>query len=923
MKERLFNSLRKKQGFVLAFVMLMIMLLMVFMTAIVTTVGYTNKVTAEKSQEHQLQLTAQSAVGTLKEMFAKEENMTKLTALAASGAEQDYDLSGAGINNKVKAKISDSGQPGYALLTVIAYDENGNEYTTTTLLPMVAAQGAKNDLIENMIVAYWPNANKGFTNGGLDYRDNVMNGTIIIDNEYYSGYGDADKYKNIIKVNGDNVSDTVQLEDPCAVNIKNGTFKELVTTGNLVLNPESGINGMGNTTIASAVGQLIVTRGYIGDGSNSIKELGAGGYYKDKGNSTDKMGNVVIGSAGGDGVEFKDAVDIISRDKVNVTFNKVSGKLKNCFVGGSMKFNGGSGKSLEVLGDMQVYKTATYDVTQNASKLKVDGDMASGTNTSITVKDSSASIDVGGAVVTANGNLSISGNSALNADYLLSGKGLTVSGAKANLSGGGYGYAAFSGGNYAPSNNKGSDYIGKGESNRGETMADGIVTSKPIVINNSKKSVPSSVTVLNKDSEEGLKAFKTMNSLWLTKAQKVYKGGWWDSCKNVKFAVALLFDPNIVPSSYINNVTEENKKSSPTESVFNPKPATGTAYTEADYKKNWQWYEMSDETYYGDKKVPVSHELYYTTNDSAFLLRSTLQSALGGPSRSDNTSLNANYQGRFVETARTAIPFDGAINEIQVQYPHYANFATSPTVDSADAGWASVQEYKDGYLIGSIGSTTGYANFGRVEFRNDSNKIYDGVNEYDVSGRTLYFRTTSPILPGGWGDFFFTSDNGEIKLNSKIVIEYSLNGTDAESLAKMGYVRIFLDPEVKLNLGSNAGVEGINNGSVNVNDVDFEYNNFHYTSIMPELYFFCAKPSQEAKDNFDIDTPDMDAFIIAPWSVVDMETVQTQKNNEAYKGIILCKNLVKAQSGTYNHHKPIAFGYAMSESVFVLPESNG
>ena len=118
-------------------------------------------------------------------------------------------------------------------------------------------------------------------------------------------------------------------------------------------------------------------------------------------------------------------------------------------------------------------------------------------------------------------------------------------------------------------------------------------------------------------------------------------------------------------------------------------------------------------------------------------------------------------------------------------------------------------------------------------------------------------------------------------------------------------------------------VEGINNGSVNVNDVDFEYNNFHYTSIMPELYFFCAKPSQEAKDNFDIDTPDMDAFIIAPWSVVDMETVQTQKNNEAYKGIILCKNLVKAQSGTYNHHKPIAFGYAMSESVFVLPESNG
>ena len=75
------NRLRSKDGFILIFAMLMILLLMVFMTAIVGAVGYTNRVTLEKSEEHQLQLTAQSAVVTLKDYFADSANMARLMCL--------------------------------------------------------------------------------------------------------------------------------------------------------------------------------------------------------------------------------------------------------------------------------------------------------------------------------------------------------------------------------------------------------------------------------------------------------------------------------------------------------------------------------------------------------------------------------------------------------------------------------------------------------------------------------------------------------------------------------------------------------------------------------------------------------------------------------------------------------------------------
>ncbi len=910
MKQRLKDGLHRQGGFVLVFAMLMILLLMIFMTAMVTTVGYTNAATKEKSQEHQLQLTAQSAVGTLKEMFSQEENKTKIAALAASGAVQDYDLTGAGITNRVKARVTDSGQPGYALLTVTAYDENGNEYTTTTLLPMMAAQGNKNDLIENMIVSYYPNTGAGLTQE-LTYDNNVMNGSIIIDNQRCAGAyeGNGDKYK------------TDPLNDNTAVRVKGGTFKELVTTGNLILNAEQPIKGTGNTTIASAVGQLVVTKGEIGEG---IKEIGAGGYFisdaKDEnGNrtNTSKEGKIQFGTMGD--VKLKGNMDIISRDKVNVELNRVFGTLNNCFVGGTLKYtapDNGQAK-LDVAGDLQVYKSATYDVKANGAELNVQGDVATGDTVTINFGSNNTKLTTPNAIVTAIGDIKVTGNGTVNAAYLLSGKGINAASGKAVLTGGSKGYSLFSGGNYGVNNT----YYQTNGDDRGKTVISKVTSGVPAVINNKKGDIGANTVLTKSDSAEGLNAFRTMNSLWLTKAQKVYKGGWWNSCKDVKFATALLFDGS-VPSTYISKAGDSTFKRSYdyiTEPGlrYNPKGSN----TDVDRLKNWQWYEMKNETYFGGNKVPVSHELGYTTNDSAFLLRSTLQVALGGPTDSTNLNINATAQGKFVDTARTAIPYDGAINEIQVNYPHFANFEGSPAVNEIAAGYASITDYKDGYLIGASGSTTGYMNFGRVEFRNDGQALYDGTNTYSLSGKTLYFKSTSPILPGGWGDFYFTSDNGEIKLNNKLVIEYSLNGTEAEDLSKLGFVRIFLDPNVKLNFGHGVSVEGVNNGSVNVADVDFNYNNFHYTEIMPELYFFCSKPSQEAKINFEMHTSGIDAFIVAPWSVVNMRDIGVSKDTEVFKGVLLCKNFIRADGGTYNHYKPISFGYAMSDAVFVLPET--
>ncbi len=899
MKGRLQHNLTNQKGFVLIFAMMMILLLLVFMTAMVGAVSYTNNATAEKSEEHQLHLTAQSATGTLKEMFATEENMVKLSALAASGAEQVYDLSSAGITNKVKARVTDSGQPGYALLTVTAFNEEGEEYTTTALLPMMANQGNKNDLIENMIVSYWPNSGQGFTQE-LTYDNNTMNGAIIIDNEYYAGsYKDGkDKYKDD------------PMNDPSAVRVKGGTFKELVTTGNLILNAEQEIKGTGNTTIASAVGQLVVTKGAIGEG---IKELGAGGYFKNKGSSTTKTGNMLIGTTGD--VEFKGAMDIITRDKVSVTMNKVSGNLKNCFIGGELNCTSSRDKNLNVEQDLQVYKSASYNL-EGSSQLNVQGDIATGVDFSANLKDNSK-LNVNDAIVTATGDIDITGGGETIASYILSGKGINATNKTTLTDNKGKGYGAFSGGNYGVSNK----YYETDEDDRGETKLTNVSSNVSVVVNNAEDAMDDKLTILTKsDSAEGLSAFKAMNSLWLTKSQKVFKGGWWNSCEDVKFAVALLFD-NTMPSEYLSYSTNSEFKRDysfiNSKSLrYDPKGEND----EEDRKKNWQWYEMKNEKYHGNEKVPVSHELGYTTEDSVFLLRSTLQKALGGPTDSTNLNINATSQGRFVDTARTAIPFDGAIEEIQVNYPHYANYGTAPTVDQAEAGWASIQEYKDGYLIGGASSTTGYKNFGRIEFRNDGLKLFDGVTEYPLEGKTLYFKAESPNMPGGWGDFYLTSDNSEIKLNSKIVIEYQLNGTDAENLTKLGFVRFFLDPSKKLICNSGVSVEGINLGSVDVNNVDFEYNNFHYTEIMPEFYIFVPKPAENAKESIELKTKDMDAFIIAPWSVVYTREVNYDKATEVFKGIILCKNFVRADGGAYNHYKPVSFGFAMSDAVFVIPE---
>ncbi len=913
------NRLRSEHGFILVFAMLMILLLMVFMTAIVGAVGYTNNVTLEKSEEQQLQLTAQSAVGTLKELFAKEENMAKLSALAAAGAEQDYDLSASGITDKVTAKVTESSQPGYALLTVTAYDETGKMYTTTTLLPMVAAQGAKNDLINNMIVSYWPNANAGLT-ANLDYSNNVFKGSIIVDNEFQPGnYGNKDQFKNFINEAGTSVG-----TDDYAVKVKGGVFHELVTTGNLLLDASLPISGTGDTTIASAVGQLAVTQGVIGDGTDGISQLGAGGYFEHKvgtnSDETKKKGNILIGSTGK--VTFEDPIDIISRDRVSVNLNKVEGVLKNCFIGGDLTYTSTEENNMNVQGDIQVYKSATFNI--NKKELIVGEDVATGNSATFNMQ-SGGKVKAGDSIATATGDLTIKGSGNAEAKYLLSGKSLNVNkdgSVNVKLDGNGS-YAAFSGGNYGVGN---TSYLSKDEDDRGSTTMKGVTTSGAVVVNNKEESI-NGIDVLTKDeSEEGLNGFKFMNSTWLTKAQQVYKGGWWSDCTKINFAVALLFDSSVMNNAghsnyitYANDSDYYRNSSFITDSSKRYDP-NALDNDEEEKKKNWQWYLMDDEEYYGDEKVPVSHELGYTTDDNIFLIRRSLQKALGGPTDSTNLNINATAQGEFVDTARTAIPYDSAILEIQVNYPHYANYDSTPQVNEESAGYASIEEYNDGYLIGAQASSTGYNNFGRLEFTNDGNKLKTADSEYDIAGKTLYFRVNSPIMPGGWGDFYITSDQEEIKINNKIVIEYTLNGTEETDLTSLSYVRFFVDPTKKITFGASSSIVGDNLGSVDENNVDFNYNDYHYTNIMPEVYLYCAQPSNA--ENIRIDTPDFKGYIIAPWSIVNMKSPNVPKDQEVFKGVILCKNLIKADGGTYEHYKPLAFGYAMSDSVFVLPEED-
>lgn len=986
------NRLRSKDGFILIFAMLMILLLMVFMTAIVGAVGYTNRVTLEKSEEHQLQLTAQSAVVTLKDYFADSANMARLMGLI--GKTQEYDLSGAGLNDKVRATISESTRPGFVLLTVTAYDENGREYTTSTLLPVTTQQAGINELIQNMIVAYRPSANRGFTSN-LTYKDVVMNGSIIVDNEVFDDYtvtqtkydidgdGDVDdndrqiiEYTGYAEDNYDNFTSFPSAgNDQYAVKILGGTFKELVTTGNLYIDVQNGLYGYGHnsdyagTTIASAMGQLVVKgsgpSSEIGGGSDGyIAEMGAGGYFVDKEETVQmkKTGKMKI-----ENIKFADEVELFTRDGVQAIMSGLYGESGQWNFGAKLTYTHGNG-DLEVDGDVLVYNKEA-DITINSGKMEVNGDVAA-TSVKLNV-NSGATLEVEESVVAAQKSITATGAGNLIAKALMAGSNIQSSVGTTKLSGD-HGYSVFSGGNYAYE--KGKDYLDFDMSQASGTKVLNLTSDseKNVVINNKNDS--SGLTNHRKNnSADDLQAFKTMNTLWLSKAQKVYKGGWSSNASKVNFAVALLFDSSIKNSNTMGaagadgggstksvnfveaaaNPAYKNDANDTDQYVYNPEiGSTDSNKTEW----NYQWYtsKKGNEKYYtssGNQPVPLSHELYYTTDDNLLILRDVLQKALGGPSNSENLNVNRSSQGRFVNIARTAIPFDGAVDGatvhykdgseetkvISIGYPAYGNNAESGAYlnDLAQAGYVTVESYKDGYLIGTT-SSTGRNNFGWIQMRGegDSLSVYDGATYVHVGSSPLYFRVTSAtpegnFTYGSWGDFYITREDGdEIKLNNDIIIEYELDSLETEDLTRLSYVRWFLDPNKRIIFAGNSSIQGIayNAGSSFgspslVEGTPFTYDAVEYEQgVMPEFYIFCPKPSSFEKTSIEIDTKDFKGFIVAPWSMVDMETAAADnKNEEVFRGIILCKNFITARTGQYNHYKPIAFSGAINAEVFKLP----
>lgn len=916
MKFKSLSRLRNKQGFVLVYAMLMIALLMVFMTAIVANVSYTNKATLKKGEGQQLQLSAQSAIGAISAELEDPENIAQLTALATSGAEQEYSLSDAGISDRIFAKLStDPSRPGFALLTVTA--KNGDkEYTLTKYISMKSNLGPKNDLIENMVVAYWPEgASNGLTTG-RDFSNIVMDGSVIIDNEYYkdgygnsnSGsyeYGNADNYKTKFMQNPSN--------DNTAVKIKGGSFKELVTTGNLYLfdMPVDGVShnadGSAATTIASAVGQMYINKATIGP---KVKEIGAGGYFKNKAADGDE-GNKKTGKVVLNDVKFEGgSADVLSRDSVEVNATDIEGSLNNFFIGGKFNLKVRDGESLNVGNDLRGYKDVNITVGKS-SQLDVATDIAAGDNVKITGSpDIKGRVHVGDSIVSARQNVTIEKSNEITADSILSGKSATIGNAtELNLGTSGADgspYVLFTGGNYAAG---GSDFINSTKDSRGTTNLSGVsLNGKKAVVNNKKGTMPNG-SVVELNSAEGLDAFKTMNSLWLSKAQKVTKGGYWGS-GDVRFAVSLLLENNPTsgraPSAY-------NKAD-----AYNPKVIAATPQErETNYQKNFRWYESKKETYFGGKPMPVSHELMYTTNDSIFMLRNVLRSALGGSSNSLDLISDGDYQGRFIETARTAIPYDGAVKDIEIAYPK-VNGGYGASLEDSDI--APVQVSGDTVYIGNTAH-----NYGKIMLR-DGQFLWDGSQEIDLSGKKLCFRVTNPEVVNGAGDFILMDKNGgnNVILKNEIVVEYILNGLDPDDLEKLSCVRFFVRSDDTLTIKEGFKITGINRGSVDAENVDADINGAHYDHIQPEVYFFCMKPSTNNKVSirYENNVGRTDAFIVAPWSVVDMKVNNRGKDNVVFSGVILCKDLVVADGGTYRHYKPLAFGYAMSDDVFKLPSED-
>ncbi len=337
-----FKSLKNNSsGYIMVYVMLLMGFITILFAGTAMALNNRTRIASRALDKQQLQITAQSALGTIVDEFENNADLkAKLQAYAEGSQSAKFELSNeTGIDDDIEVKITkEPGQEGKARITVTASNASGSISSAFALIDYtLAPQGESSGVVDNLIVAYnlkdAPYSQYALgSNEGI--YNQVLDGRVIVNN------------KNSGKT----------------LTAKGATFSALIANGDIQLmdNEIRGVEG-GDGIIASLDGSILFhNRGRIVD--DSIKTVAA------KKDITVRNDNFYWNSPG---------LDFITGNGGDITFNDITGEIGNIISGGDISLTSKDNNPLTINGDI-LSKNSIKLNEQHKVATVITGDVISG-----------------------------------------------------------------------------------------------------------------------------------------------------------------------------------------------------------------------------------------------------------------------------------------------------------------------------------------------------------------------------------------------------------------------------------------------------------------------------------------------------------------------------------------------------------------
>lgn len=953
--------LKDKRGAVLAYTFMLIIVIAVALSSIFIKLAYTGQFANMRTEDQQLHLYAQSALGAITEKFLIEDS-------EESELLKDYFKDIKNTNTPVTGEFTYSGNSNlkflasidqydddHAIITVTATDTTtGGEEKASRIVAVDASE--RNSIFDNMFIIYHPDRTDGILGDGAAHAK-IFNGGMMIDNkarmpierstfsnEEWEGFTNqlesGEYIPKYIGIDDDHTTDEDDIyKDTDAINFqvltdpgKETTFGSIIANGAVNIGSSgtaATINFDENAMISVPVGKVSINNVVLKGGLSLIAAAG-----KDPNDASMPTDSNYTGMQISD-VKFEtdNTVDIVTRDNGNINFTNVTGDtVGNVYAGGEFKAENGDATIEGIYG----YKKITLNDVNYVIKNNIYSNSefkSTGGNVQVATEYVDSTGDEPGIY----GADNVTFDSGHVFGYVLAGGKLTIgSGATVDED-------VLAGGNFL-----------KSESNRRYDI-DGTVLGEKIQTGD--------------DSGFSFDKFKELNAIWRKGVLFCNKGGFdgtsgrADATKaNILVALTDMSDETIEGFPYkFDDLDDALEKHNDMQEL----PDTDPEYSKTGLQNEDWVLEKDDDRKAGDEEVYVTASMRYTTDDGRLLIRNDICDWIGGPTNSYDTNFYS--EGTIMTLFNDAISTDGippkVVDQVSRHYTYAELMYVSDTeyrvtrggkidvgnqaqdnVIRADFGTGAVEEV---VVPNGVKLT-----FDTTQASGQSFDIY--VDALDTTTNNIMFPWTVEIK---YDPVAYATAKSEDYVDD--------SGVSWKAAGEENYVAFYLDGTDTIefkNDTSTAGVVGVPSsyeadGSIPTTNYEYvtkknadgscEYAVRSYMS-MPEFYVLSARESyttltsadrsrigegnMKSTDTVKINGYDFNGFIVAPRAYVSFTDAavtnavssdgktSSLSSAEAYRGVIMCKDLKLAayNNAEYNYYFPLSFHNVLNDDNFVM-----